>query len=299
MKPIRCATVLALLAVLLVSRAEAAPVEIKDDLGRTIKLEAPAKRAVALYGAFAEMFYAIGAGPELIARTQADVYPPKIEKLPSVGTHMRPNMEMIMALKPDLVVQSASRNEDLSGMEALRGAGIPVAVFSPDSFEGLFSTMVRLGVLTGHEAGAGSAVEGLRKRLDEVKGRLDTVQARHKVFFEVRAEPLTGAGTGSIVQKILEAAGAENVLKVDKSLVQFNVEALLASEPDVYIVQRGPMNKNPLDPKNRPHFERLRAVQEGRIIFVDEFLYSRPGPRCVDAVEELAGALYPETKKSR
>ena len=123
------------------------------------------------------------------------------------------------------------------------------------------------------------------------------MKERDRVFFEVRGEPLTGAGKGSIVQDILLAVGAENALENEKAIVQYSFESLLLADPDVYIVQRGPMNRNPMDPRKRAHFDRLRCVRNGKIIFVDEFLFSRPGPRCVDAVEQLAAALYPEKFK--
>jgi iron complex transport system substrate-binding protein len=125
------------------------PVQIKDDLGHDVCLREPAKRIIPLYGAFAEMLFAIGAGKEVAARTQADQFPPELVKLPSVGTHMRPNVEMIIGLKPDLVVQSGSRWAAEGDMSRLQGAGIPVAVFSPNTFEGIFSTMERLAILVG------------------------------------------------------------------------------------------------------------------------------------------------------
>jgi len=134
----------------------------------------------------------------------------------------------------------------------------------------------------------------LKERLAKVKGRLSGFERRVRVFFEVRAEPLTGAGNGSIVEGILQASGAENALQNEKALVQYNFESLLLADPDVYIVQRGPMNRNPMDPRKRAHFDRLRSVRDGKILFVDELLFSRPGPRCVDAVEQLASQLYPE-----
>ena len=123
--------------------------------GHEISLEEPAKRIIPLYGAFAEMLYALGAGKEVVARTQADQFPPEIVRLPSVGTHMRPNVEMIIGLKPDLVVQSASRWEATAEMERLQSAGIPVAVFSPNTFEEIFATMERLAS-PGGEIGTGA-----------------------------------------------------------------------------------------------------------------------------------------------
>ena len=65
------------------------------------------------------------------------------------------------------------------------------------------------------------------------------------------------------------------------------------NNPDIYLVQKGPMNRNQGDPKNRSNFQVLRAVRNGRVMFVDEYLFSRPGPRSVDAAEQLAAFLHP------
>ncbi len=272
----------------------AVSVEITDDLGQKISLQQPAHRIIPLYGAFAEMLFSIGAGDFVVARTQADNYPPRLTDLPSVGTHMRPNVEMIMGLKPDLVIQSATRRDETPEISRLSDSGIPVAVFAPRNFPEIFSVIERLGVLTGHSSEASVFVETLRSRLAAVRDKLAGVETKPKVFFEIRAEPLTGAGYGSIVQEILNAVAAENALKNDKAIVQYNIEALLVQNPDFYIVQEGPMNRNPMPPAKRPHFDRLKCVQEGRVLTADEFIFSRPGPRCVDAVEQLAAVLYPD-----
>jgi iron complex transport system substrate-binding protein len=268
--------------------------QITDDLGHEVLLREPAKRVIPLYGAFAEMLFAIGAGKEVAARTQADQFPPEIVKLPSVGTHMRPNVEMIIGLKPDLVVQTGSRWDAVGEMLRLQGVGIPVAVFSPNTFQEIFSTIERLGVLVGRSDQGRELVVQLENRLAAVRDRVQDVKERQRVFFEVRPEPLTAAGRGSIVQQIITAAGAENAIKIEKAIVQYNFEALLVTDPDIYIVQRGPMSRNPLAPKDRPHFDQLRSVRRGKVVYVDEYLFSRPGPRCVEAVEQLARELYPD-----
>ena len=257
-------------------------------------LPAPAARVIPLYGAFAEMLFAIGAGPAVLARTRADQYPPEIVSRPSVGTHMRPNVEMILGFKPDLVVQSASRGEAIPEMVRVREAGVPVVVFAPKDFAGIFATMLRLGTLTGTEDRARQEVATLKARLDEVRRRTGRVQRRARVFFEVRAEPLTAAGTGSIVHQVLSAVAADNVVSSPQAMLLFSVEQLLVAQPDFYIVQQGPMNKNPPDPAGRTHYGQVEAIRGKRVLMVDEHLFSRPGPRCVDAVEELARALYPE-----
>lgn len=280
------------------SVCRAQQVEITDDLGNKISLDRPAQRIIPLYGAFSEVLFSIGAGDRVIARTQADKYPAEIEQLPSVGTHMKPNIELILGLKPDLVIMSSSRRDETPEISRLLDSGIPVAIFSPKTFDEIFAVTERLGTLCGKTEEALKLNASLRKRLDAVKTKLAGLEKKQRVFFEIRSEPLTGAGRGSIVDEIISAAGGENVLTKEKGIVKYSVEALLFDNPDAYVVQEGPMNKSPLDPSKRAHFDQLKCVREGRVIKADELVFSRPGPRCIDAVESLAAALYPEVFKN-
>jgi iron complex transport system substrate-binding protein len=207
---------------------------------------------------------------------------------------MKPNVEMIIGLKPDLVIVSGSRREETPEISRLIDSGVPVAVFTPKTFEDIFSVINKLGSLSGHTREASDFSAGLAARLKAVKEKLTGIKINPKVFFEIRAEPLTGAGRGSIVDEILKAAGAQNILDSNKAIVEYSVEALLIQDPDFYVLQQGPMNKGAVPPDKRVHFDRLKCVRESKILIADEFIFSRPGPRCVDAVEQLAAALHPE-----
>ncbi|SFM72512.1 ABC transporter substrate-binding protein [Thermodesulforhabdus norvegica] len=263
-----------------------------DDTGTTLSLSSPARRVVPLYGAFLEMLMAIGAGDSIVARTRADSVIPGARHLPSVGTHMKPNLELIVSAKPDLVVLTTSQKGRISEILHLEKLGIPVAAFNPTDFESIFSTMIRLGIATGHEHEARMKVEEMRTKLRTFGEIVQKSGRKYTAFFEVREQPLTAAGTDSIVNQILQAAGLENIVKTPRKFIQFSVETLLSEDPDYYIIQKGPMNPNPSDPRSRPHIQRLKAVRENRVLIVDEYLFSRPGPSCVEAVGFLVERIY-------
>jgi iron complex transport system substrate-binding protein len=268
-------------------------VEVIDDLGQRVKMDSPAERIIALYGAYNEILAAMGLEDRIVGRTRADTLPPSILSRPSIGTHMRPNVEMVLGLKPDLILQEAGRREALMTVQQLKREGLSVAVFHTVDFARLFSVIRRLGVLTGNPAGARRLVSSLRARLDAVQGRLEGIKHRPSVFFEVRYPNLLGAGRGSMVNDIIRRAGGSNCIAVEKKFVRMDMEALIACDPEVYIVQRGPMNESPGRITDRPLFDTLRSVRQGRVMEVDEQIYSRPGPRSVEAVEQLARFLHP------
>lgn len=270
------------------------PIVIKDDLGETIRLERPAERIIALYGAFNEILAELGLEDRIVARTKADSLPPSILDKPSIGTHMRPNVELVLAYKPDLVLQMAGRKQASQAVTALKGLGVTTAFFKATCFEELFSIVERLGRLTGAEEKARSLVTDMKDRLLAVKNKVEGRAAHPAVFFEVRYPNLLAAGNQSIVTDIIRAAGGENCVRLEKKLVRIGEEELLRLNPEVYLIQKGPMNPSPMPMTERTHFQTIQAVRTGRVFVVDEQVFSRPGPRNIKAVETLAGLLYPQ-----
>jgi iron complex transport system substrate-binding protein len=280
--------------VLLPHSSLAGEIAVVDDFGNRVGLAGPAHRIISLYGAFNEILAAMGLEERIVGRTKADALPPSIVSKPSIGTHMRPNVEVVLSLKPDLIIQAAGRKEGAAVVDQLRKQGLCVTVFNPSSFETLFSAIRRIGLLTGEAPAAENLIQSIRNRLDRVEARLKGVESRPSVFFEVRHHNLLGAGRGSIVNEIIHKAGGRNCIDLPKKMVRIGMETLIEANPDVYLVQKGPMNQNPSLPSERPHFRSLQAVKEKRMLMVDEQVYSRPGPRSVEAVEALAAFLHPE-----
>lgn len=274
----------------------ASEVRARDDTGRLISLSRPAERIVSLYGGFTEVLMAMGLTNKLVARTREDRQP-ELTHLPSVGSHLRPNVELVLGLKPDLVLYSLRGAEPPPALIQMRRQGIEVASFKPKDFEELFSVIESLGRLTGKNTEALSLVASIKDGLEKV--RLATPKgARPTVFFEVRYPNLAGAGSSSFVNDVIKKAGGRNCLTNPKKHVRINIETLIAMKPAFYVVQKGPMNKDPGDPAQRPNFDLIRAVKNNKVAFVDEFLFSRPGPRSMEAVRILNRLLYPESFNS-
>jgi iron complex transport system substrate-binding protein len=287
-----------LLAALLLAAPEARAARcITDDAGDRICLNSPAERIVPLYAAFTDILAEMRLTDRIAGRTRTDSgLSPTI---PSIGTHMRPNMELVLGLRPDLALQMGGRSEAAHSVAVLRDHGIPTAFFQVRSFADLFSVIKRIGALTHADAAANALIRSLRNRLDSLGKKLENLPSpRPGVFFEVRYPNLLGAGPDSLVTDIIRAAGGVNVLAGEGSsregrIVRLSEEELLRLNPDAYCIQTGPMNKNPVPLADRPHFATLRAAVTKRVLAVDERMFSRPGPKAVDAAEMLAEFLHP------
>jgi iron complex transport system substrate-binding protein len=262
--------------------------QITDDRGAAIILAAPPQRIISLYGGLTEILSALGVADRVVARIQGDE---TIKGIPTVGTHLQPNVEMILALKPDLVVQGGVA-KGMPALARLEAAQVPVAMFAPRDFAGLFTAITRLGVLAGREEAASTLNRTMEAKLETVAQRV-AKRPKPRVFFEVRELNLLAAGQGSLVNDIITRAGGENIVNSPQKLTLYSLEALIQANPEVYIIQKGPMNRSPEDIYGRPYFQELQAVKSRRVLVVDESLYSRPGPRSAEAVEQLARFLHP------
>jgi len=278
----------------LAAGAARAEVEATDDFGERVVLQRPARRIIALTGAANETLCGMGLTGLLAARTDADLEPAEVAMLPSIGTHMRPNLELVLAQKPDLVVQIAGRGESLEAAAAIRRMGIPVAVFDVRDFEGLFSMAGRLGALTGEPEAAARFVDGLRQRLDRVSEMVAGADKRPTVFVELRYPNLLAAGKDSMAADAVARAGGRLVPEAPGRVARIGEEELVRIDPDVYVVEAGPMNPAPTALAERPHFAGLSAVSAGRTAVFSGRRLSRPGPEGVAGVEELARLLFPE-----
>jgi iron complex transport system substrate-binding protein len=266
---------------------------INDDTGVEVCLDGPPTRVVSLYGAFTETLWELGAGGAMVGRTKNDTTIGELAELPVVGSGLRPDVEYLLALRPQLVISRASKAAG-AALEAMRGRAITVAAFDPRSLEELYSVAARLGVLLGREGEAKELVEKLKEQLERVRKVSMKAKSVPTLAFEIRAEPLTVAGSKGLLNELVEVAGGKNGVRIEKKLVRLDMEALLALDPDYYFIQRGPMNKNPLPPEQRPHHASLTAVKKGLVHVVDEKLFSRPGPRVGEAAEALSRIFHPE-----
>lgn len=229
----------------------------------------------------------------LIARTSTDLRYIVLSHLPSIGTHMRPNLELIVGIGPDLVLQMGGREEAVQTVYDLERLGITVAYFSVSTFEDLFRVIKQMGVLTSSEDAATDLERKMRERLAAVSMALAMTHERPSVFFEVRSPNLLTVGKQSLVTEIIEKAGGINCIKSNRKLLRINDEEVFRLSPDYYILQKGPMNQTPVPMTHRPRMSRLEAVIKGRWQIVEENLFSRPGPGNVEAVEQLAKILHP------
>ena len=276
------------------------PRAVTDDLGRRVTVPAAVTRVVSLAPSVTEIIFAVGAGDRLVGVTTFCNYPEQARSIAKIGDTMTPNMESIVALRPDVVfVSSASQLEGFTKL--LEQNGIAVYVIDPQSLPDLYGKSLRqLGTLFGKNDDASRLADSLERRHREIcritNGCADQAEggpAAVRVFVQVSREPLFTVGKSSFLRQVIRDAGGILVTEdVETAFPKLSKETASALNPEVLILSDSEDNREPNDAfKNSP------AVRNGRVYRVNADLISRPGPRLIDALEQIARDLHPEKFK--
>jgi len=274
-------------------------VTVRDDTGHPVTLARAARRVVSLAPSATEMLFAIGAQGELVGASNADDYPPAARKLPKVGSFSGPDLERIVAARPDLVV--AATGNPLALIDRLHRLHLPVYVSYPSTVAGVLRNMLDLAGLTGREVPARRAVHALEERLKRVAASVRG-QPRVKTLIVIWDEPLTVAGGKSFIQDIVRLAGGVNAAAgLSEAYPKLDPERLLSMDPDVVLF---PVAGDPTIVEHqverleqRPGFRQTGAARSGRFYTLNPDWLMRPGPRVVLGVEAVSRLLHPSASK--
>ncbi|MBI3047573.1 MAG: ABC transporter substrate-binding protein [Acidobacteria bacterium] len=260
----------------------------------------PATRIVSLVPALTEMLFAIGAGPQVAAVSSYDDFPPEAKALPRVGALLDPDVERILALRPDLVLTYGSQD----ALEAqLARAGIRTFSYRHGGLDALFQAMRDLGAVTGRTTEAARKANEIRQQLEAVRARVRG-RPRPRVLLVFGREPQTlrqlyvSGGVG-FLHEMLDLAGGANVFAdIRRESVQPSSETLLTRMPEVILeIHETRMIAGADAVRERAAWRALSAipaVRDGRIHFLNGDYLTVPGPRIGLATEAFARAIHPE-----
>lgn len=264
-----------------------------------VAAQAAPSRIISVIPAVTEMLFAIGAGPQVVGVGSFDDYPPEVAKLPRLGALLDPDLERILALRPDLVVVYESQTDLRS---QLARANVPMFVYKHAGLADISTTMRDLGARTGHEPGAAAVNAAIARKMQDIRTRVQgRPRPRVLLVFGRDALSLRGiyaSGGAGFLHEMLEAAGAENVFAdVPKQSVQATTELILARRPDVIVELRSGTIAPDLLKKEVAAWSPLAAVpavRQNRIVIITDPRAVVPGPRVAEGAELIARAVHPE-----
>jgi iron complex transport system substrate-binding protein len=274
------------------ARADAPPrTTLVDDFGDTLVVGKVPQRIVSLNPTTTELLYAIGAGPRVVGRTTYDLLPNEVLAVPDMGQGLRPNVEVVLAAHPDLVLLYASA-DNRDAARRLRASGVATASYKLDRIADMPRVLGALGRLTGDTLAARRTIDTVQATIERIRRKTATLP-HPAVFWPLWETPLLSVGGGSWLNELLEIAGARNVFaELPQPSPAVSFEELLRRNPDAILSGANTRRRLLADPR----WMTLRAVREGRMLLIDTTMVNGPSARVGSSAESLARLIHPDVK---
>ncbi|GEM87065.1 ABC transporter substrate-binding protein [Meiothermus granaticius] len=264
------------------------PRTLTDDLGRSVTLKAAPKRLVVMLPSLTETICAMGACGRIVGVDTYSNFPEAVNKLPKVGGLYDPNLEAILALKPDLVLISVYGKLQ----EPLEKAGVPTFALKIESYDDIARTTRLLGQILNLRSEAERLIAKIQAQVYAVEAKAAATKDRPTVYYEIDPTPYTAGPDSFIGVLIAKARGVNIIPKELGAFPQISPELVVQKNPDVIVLTHPGL----ADLKKRPGWSGIKAVKTGRICDfssqADDDLLSRPGPRVAQGLQLLVTCFH-------
>ena len=245
-------------------------------------------RIVVLDPATVEMIYMLGAEDKIVGVANLErskVWPEeKVAKLESVGTFIKPSLERIITLKPDLVITSALTDDNLNN--GLKKNNIESKRIQANSIEEIFTNFLEVAKMLGKENEANKIIAEKRAKLEEIK---KMAAINKKGLFVMSASPLMVFGSDNLPNDIMKLLNIKNIAENQKGRNPIvTPEFIMKENPDIIIT----LLPNPSQiVATNPQLKNVNAIKNSKFIVVNSSQILRGSPRTIDQIEEIAKAV--------
>jgi iron complex transport system substrate-binding protein len=263
---------------------------LTDEMGRKVVVPDHPHRVICLMPTVTDTVFALGAGDDVVAISDYTKYPAAALKKPSVGDLIKPSIETILSLHPDLVIGTQPKGP-MEVTDQLERAGIPIFLVSPHGIAGIFQSIESVGMALNRAPQADVLVHSLQQRVDAVRARTKDLPAP-RIFMPIWYDPITTIGKNAFITEVIEAAGGRSVTDdLSTEWPQISMEVVLERAPDALLLVRG--GKTTLQVlQDRPGWSSMTAIKARRAYYVDDRI-NFASPVAIDALEDLAKQFHP------
>lgn len=271
------------------------PKQFTDDSAYTLVFTKTPKRIISVAPSLTEIVGALGKSGDLIAVSNNSDYPEVVNKLPKSGSYVKPNVEVIVAMNPDLVL-IVREGPPKDSVDKLRSLGIAVAVLDSNNFPAVMKNIRWIAnVLDISETGESIASE-LNRKYAAIRD-IVADQPKAKALYAITLQPVITVGSGSYIHDLIEDAGAINIAGTIKNpYPRMTLESIIALKPEIIFFSGG-MGSEAKAHTMRNYWKRwsqIPAVKNQRLLEIDTNAINRAGPRIVEGLAALALEFHPE-----
>ncbi|MDM0121953.1 ABC transporter substrate-binding protein [Variovorax arabinosiphilus] len=273
--------------------AHAAPIEVRDALGRTVVLPAPPQRLVTIFASNTELVAALGLVDRIVGVEEYTRFPQEAAAKPKVGGRLGFSVDAVVAQRPDLVIVTPARQAAHQLVDPMERLGVPVIVLLSRSVGEVLDNIRLIGRATGVSERGDALAQSLQVRLDRVAQQVAGRPAPRIVMVTGRVGNgmLLVARSDTYTGEAMVLAGGRFAIAGRGAVAQVSPEAILASNPDVLLFAGTQAALDDL--VQLPGWRDMRAVREQRAVTVSRSEFLIPGPRTIDGIESLARWLHP------
>jgi iron complex transport system substrate-binding protein len=254
------------------------------------------KKIISLSPSINEIIYGIGDWKNVVGVTIYSDFPPGVEDLPTVGGWINPNLEAVVALKPDLVIMI--KDQDKIFGDKIRKLGLKTLSVESATIKDISGSIVKIGKALGRDKEAREVSENFRSSLEVIKTKTTNVRPKRVLFVVGRnpgtLEDIYVISRKSYIDQIITIVGGENVIKNDVFSVKISKEAILSRDPEVIIeVNHKKINKDEIL-KVWDALKEVSAVKNKEVYILTDTVLLHPSQRVAQGAKTLAEILHPE-----
>jgi len=263
---------------------------VEDATGKEITLEEPPERIISFMPSNTELLFHLEVGDRIVGVDDFSNHPPEVQELPSVGDSMNVDYEKIIGLEPDVVVVSQA----VSHMRGeLEDYGERAFVTNGESLDDVYSDMQLLGELCGIPEKAEEKANELKEEMYEITENTRDLPEEERVdtfYISGAGNDINTPGNDTFQDTLLTNAGANNIFSDKQGWSNVGEEEIIDREPEVIIAPEY-LQMEVKELTEKDSWQDIPAVENDHIHYVDGDIMSRPGPRIVEAQEELVNIL--------
>ncbi|HEX77820.1 MAG TPA: cobalamin-binding protein [Dehalococcoidia bacterium] len=276
------------------------PLEITDQLDRTVRLEKIPERIISLASSNTEILFALGLGDRVVGVTKYCDFPPEARQKEQIGGFSTPDIEKVVSLSPDLIVAASIHQKKI--IPELERRNLPVIALAPKTLSDVLEAITLMGRISGRVDEAKRLVEDMQGRIDRVTSLTEGLssQDRPRVFYISWHDPLRTVGGDKLHNELIRVAGGENIFGDVTGYPTVDLEIVLERDPQVIVASsgHGSAGRSPFQwAISEPRLKGTEALKLGRVYEVDADIVSRPGPRIVQGLEAMLQFIHPELHK--